>query len=374
MGQRRTRLLGLGVAALAVLAGVLASATGSRAASGNICTTPSLGTPPSTPATCVTEVVAPHFTGGPAISFTKFHNEAGVGGATATHVALSVTFPGQVAIDAVRVFVAAPGSTNFTSVSATSCTAQPGPTLVTVESCPVGNIAGDGRAKMIVGFHGTTGGQLKGEAQYGEGGGNPSNPPNDDQVNYDTLTVGSATAAGGCFNSSSGTFISGASSSGQTTSITLGQTTDTTLPCTYADAGVKDKSLGANGNSENSDISFVEFPALAAGTFANVTITFPSAVKVNNKTPIFEDTTYTTDPNTVPYFTTFITVTDCDNKGNIVTSSKTKTINIGTPPKGETDSSNPIFYDSCVASRNPSTNTVVLHVLANPLDQTYRDG
>jgi hypothetical protein len=371
MAQRRTRLLGLGVAALAVLAGVLAFATGSRAASGNICMTPSVGTPLSA-ASCVTEVVAPHFTGGPAISFTKFHNESGSGGATATHVLLSVTFPGPVAIDSVTVWVAAPGSTNFTSISATSCTAQPGPTLVTVESCPVGNIAGDGRAKMIVGFHGTTSGQLKGEAQYGEGGGNPSNPPNDDQVNYDTLTVGSATVAGGCFNSSSATFTSGASSSGQTTSITLGQTTDTTLPCTYADAGVKDKSLGANGNSENSDISFVEFPALAAGTFANVTITFPSAVKVNNKTPIFEDTTYTTDPSAVPYFTTFITVTNCNNKGQIVVDNKTTFI--GTPSKGETDSSSPLFYDSCVASRNPSTNQVVLHVLANPLDQTYRDG
>ena len=366
MRQRRTRLLGLGVAALAVLAGVLASATGSRAASGNICTTPSVGTPLSA-ASCVTEVVAPHFTGGPAISFTKFHSESGINGATATHVSLTVTFPaGGANVDSISVWVAGPGSTTFTQIS-NSCTPLGQQTAV---SCSVGNISGGGSAKMIVQFDGSGSGTLKGEAQYGEGGGNPSNPPNDDQVNYDTLTVGSTTADGGCFTGTSATFTSGSSANGQKTSVNLGQTSDTTLPCTYADAGVKDKSLGKNPG--NSDISFVEFPTLAAGTFANVTITFPSTVKVNNKTPIFEDTTYTTDPNTVLYFTTFITVANCNNKGQIVVDNKTTFI--GTPPKGETDSSTPLFYDSCVASRNPSTNTVVLHVLANPLDQTYRDG
>jgi hypothetical protein len=372
MKQHRTKLLAVGgAAALAVIAAVLAFAAGGRAASGNICKTPSLGSPPSTPASCVTEVSAPHFitaAGGEAISFTKFHNESGIGGATATHVLLSVTFPGAVTIDSVRTFVAAPGSLSFTETTA-SCTAPNGSAGITVESCSFGNIAGDGRAKMVVAYDGASPGQLRGETQYGEGGGNPSNPPNDDQVNFDTLTLGSGSGV----NGGGGCAVGGGSASGtlngQTTQITVSGTTDTTLLCTYFDAGVRDKSQGAGGDSENSQISFTEYPTLPDGVYATVTITFPSSVKVTNKTPIFEDTNYA-----VPYFTTFITVTNCDNKGNIVTTSKTKTITIGTPPMGETDSSNPIVYDSCVLSRNPSTNQVVLHAIGSPADAGYRDG
>jgi hypothetical protein len=362
---RHRKLLALGgVAALVVLTGLLAFAAGSRAASGNICNTPTVGV---SAASCVTELVVPHFIStatANAVSVTKFHNESGIGGANATHVLLSLTFPDTTAvtIGTPAVYVATPGSSTFTKI-ATTCTTSS--TLPTVVSCPAGNIAGDGRAKMIVEFNGSAGGQLKGEAQYGEGGGNPSNPPNDDQVNYDTLTVGSDAAGGGCFPTGTNTVLG--TLNGQTTTAIVGQTNDPTLPCTFADAGVKPNSDAKPGvGSSSSQLSFVEFPSLQGSGYATVTITFPSAIKVSSKTPIFEDTNYA-----VPYFTTFITVTNCDNKGNIVVNNSKGTF-VGTPPKGETDSSNPLYYDSCVVSRNPSTNSVVLDVLASAFDQTYK--
>jgi hypothetical protein len=361
MRFHRLKLVALGgAAALVVLATVLAFAAGSRAASGNICSTPTVS---GSAASCVTELVVPHFistAADSAVSVTKFHNEAGIGGANATHVLLTVTFPNDVTVESATVWVAAPGSTSFTKINNPSCTPA-----ANSESCSAGNIAGDGRAKMIVSFHGSGNGSLKGEAQYGEGGGNPSNPPNDDQVNYDTLTVGSAAAGGGCFPSGTNTVLG--TLNGQSTSAIVGQTTDPTLPCTFADAGVKPNSDAKPGvGSSSSQLSFVEFPSLQGSGYATVTITFPSAIKVNSKTPIFEDTNYA-----VQYFTTFITVTNCDNKGNIVVNNSKGTF-IGTPPKGETDSSNPLYYDSCVVSRSPSTNQVVLHVLASAFDQTYK--
>lgn len=373
MKQHRTRLLALGVASFAVLAAVLALATGSRAASGNICKVNS-GTPPSNPASCVTETVAPPYistAADHAVSFTKFHNEAGVGGATATHVVLKVTFPDAATIDYVALWTAKPGSTTFTQVANPGCTTTAGaagpPATPTVVSCPVGNIAGDGRAKMVVQFTGSSGGQLTGNAQYGEGGGGPSQPPNDDQINWDFLFVGSgdgAVGAGGC--SSSGGTATSSALEGQITSVTVGSTNDPTLlnACTYFDAGVKPSSEGAGGSSL--PISFVDFPTLSdGGGFATVTITFPSTYKVSNKTLVDEDTNYA-----VPYFTTFITLANCDRKGGIVVDNKTTFV--GTPPKGETNTSVPRYYDACILNRIPSTNQIVVHALANPLDFTGR--
>src|SRR3954452_18174714 len=92
------RSLGLVVAAAVVtVAASLAFATGGRAASPNICLRPSAvdtSTGRLMPASCVTELVAPHFVtaGADAISVTKFTNESS-GGATATHTAVSATFP-----------------------------------------------------------------------------------------------------------------------------------------------------------------------------------------------------------------------------------------------------------------------------------------
>lgn len=364
MSQHRKRFIAVAVGVLVLLAGALAFAAGGRAASGNVCSTPTVS---GSAASCVSELVVPHFISTPAdnaVSVTKFHNESGIGGANATHVLLSLTFPDTTAVTIVgtAVYVAAPGSSTFTKITTTCTTSLTPPTVV---SCPAGNIGGDGRAKMIVEFSGSGGGPLKGEAQYGEGGGNPSNPPNDDQVNSDTLTVGSGAAGGGCFPSGTNTVLG--TLNGQSTTAVVGQTNDPTLPCTFADAGVKPNSDAKPGvGSSSSQLSFVEFPSLQGSGYATVTITFPSAIKVTSKTPIFEDTNYA-----VPYFTTFITVTNCDNKGNIVVNNSKGTF-VGTPPKGETDSSNPLYYDTCVVSRSPSTNAVVLHVLASAFDQTYK--
>lgn len=376
MRQHRTKLLGLGLAALAALAVALAFATGSRAASGNICKVNS-GTPPTTQASCVTETLAPRIistAGDSAVSFTKFHNEAGTAGsgATATHVMLKVSFPGVGAVvDSVTLWVAKPGSMTYTRVANPSCT-SPGPLTQLSVSCSVGTISADGRAKMIVGFHGTAaGGRVTGEATYGEGGGGPSNPPNDDQINWDNLYIGSspdgATGVGGCFQSGgtpTGGSLSSNSLNGQSTAATVVQTNDPSLPCTYLDAGVRPSS---DGTGSSLPMSFVDFPTLSGTGFATVTITFPSTYKVTNKTVVQEDTNFA-----VPYFTTFITLASCDKKGNIVVDNKTTFV--GTPPQGETNTSAPRFYDACILNRLPNTNQVVLNVLANPLDFTGRGG
>jgi hypothetical protein len=356
MRSHRMKLLALGGAvALVVLAAVLAFAAGSRAASGNICNSPTVS---GSPASCVTELVAPHFistSSDTALSVTKFHNEAGIGGATATHVMLTVTFPDLTAaitiVPTPAVFVAAPGSSTFTQITSTCTTSL---TLPTTVSCSAGNIAGDGQAKMIVEFSGSGGGPLRGEAQYGEGGGNPSNPPNDDQVNFDNLTVGGA-SSGGCFPiPSGGTQSVTGGNSGQQTQVTVGPTTDGSLPCTFLDAGVKPGQSGMPGVTQ---VSFVEFPSL--GGFATVYMVLtpiPTGFNLNNasKSPIFEDTSGT------GLFSSFVTVPACDRNGNIVGT-------IGIPPAGN---------DSCVFARTSlghGNGEIGIHVfLASPFDQTYK--
>ena len=357
MRQHRTKLLAVGgAAALAVLAAVLAFAAGSRAASGNICITNS-GTPPLTAASCVTEIVGPHFitAGGTAVSVTKFHNEAGNGGTAATHLVLTVTFPTAVtSVDSATVFVAAPGTTTYKKISST-CTVS---SSVTSVSCPVGTVKGDGRAKMVVQFTGSGPGQLTGEATYGEGGGGPSNPPNDDQINFDTLTVGDAGTAGGCFNVNGTQTVTG-NGNGQQTQVTVPPTSDGTLPCTFVDGGVTAAKVGMPGVTQ---VSFVEFPSLSGNGYATVYIILnpiPTDFTLN-KSPIYEDTS--ADGS----FSTYITVPACDKKGNIVGPT-------GTPVVGQTDPS-PV-NDSCIFARTPlgkGDGEIGLHVLANPFDQHYK--
>jgi hypothetical protein len=358
MRTNRTKLLALGgMAALVVLTALLAFAAGSRAASGNICNVNS-GTPPTTAASCVTEVVGPHFitAGGTAVSVTKFHNEAGAGGATATHVQLTVTFPDAVSIVGTpSVFAEDPGKTTFTQISSTCTTSTTSPTVV---SCSAGTVKGDGRAKMVVEFSGSGGGQLKGEATYGEGGGGPSNPPNDDQINFDTLTVGQGGAAGGCFNVNGTQTVSG-NGNGQQTQVTVPPTSDGTLPCTFVEGGVTSAAVGMPGVTQ---VSFVEFPNLSGNGYATVYIVLnPLPTGFNlNKSPIFEDTSGNGT------FSTYITVPACDKKGNIVGPT-------GNPVVGQTDPS-PV-NDSCIFARTSlgkGAGEVGMHVLANPFDQTYK--
>jgi hypothetical protein len=194
-----------------------------------------------------------------------------------------------------------------------------------------------------------------GEAAYGEGGGNPSNPPNDDQFNFDNLTVG-GTSGGGCFDiPSEGTLTPPAAGSGvQQTQITAGPTTDGSLPCTFLDAGVKP---GLSTMPGVTQVSFVEFPSLGAFATVYMILTpIPTGFNLNNasKSPIFEDTSGTGS------FSSFVTVPACDKNGNIVGA-------IGIPPAGN---------DSCVFARTSlgkGNGEIGIHVfLANPFDQTYK--
>src|SRR5205823_28962 len=138
-----------GVTGAAVIASVLVLASGSTAAGKNICLNPS-----TTAASCVTELAAPHFIspGADALSVTKFKNESG-GGGTATHVVLSVGFPSPVGVKSIALLV------NGSPAPLTGCTPASAslPALgETSVSCPIGNIAGSGTAKMTVRFAAST--------------------------------------------------------------------------------------------------------------------------------------------------------------------------------------------------------------------------
>jgi hypothetical protein len=262
------------VAAAAVIASLLALASGGQAASPSICITASTDTADPT---CLTELVTPHVltAGGDAVSITRFTNQSGVGGATATHVVLSVTFPGSATVSAITILLNG-------AVSSTPCT--PPSSSVSVVSCPVGNIVGGGKAKMIVRFSTSTGGVLKGGVNYGEGG-NDSSPPhpngtvNDTQVARDTFAIAGASAAGNCYNvGNSGLANISGSTTAQSTAASVGQADSSlNLPCTPVSAGVDiDSTHRPQGFTQN--VSFVEFMALAGNAPGTVTIDFLSSV------------------------------------------------------------------------------------------------
>jgi hypothetical protein len=354
------KALGLvGVTGAAVIAAVLVLASGGTAAGKNICLSPS-----TTAASCVGEVAAPHFisSGSDALAITKFTNESGSGGGTATHVVLSVGFsnpadstPVNVNVKSITLLV------NGSAAALTGCTPTTLPATVSSVSCPVGNLAGGGTAKLTVQFAASTTTKLNGTATYGEGSGTPGQPTNSVQGNTDTLTVVTdGSAGGGCSNAAqnpSGTL------GGQTTSASVGTAADSSLPCTYADAGVLSSSLAATGTLK-SQISFVEFPALAKGAPATVKILFtPLPAGVNlNKLKLLEDTNYQAGS----FFLTSITVPNCDRSGNIPAP-------VGIPAVGATDDV-PHSNDSCIFNRSPLPSgggELDLHVSSSPLDGHY---
>ena len=101
------------------VAAVLGTAGIGKAASPNICITASTST---TNASCVAELTAPHVltAGKDAVSVTRFTNQSGLGGATATHVVLSATFLDcAVTVKGVTLFV------NGSPVSTASCSPAP---------------------------------------------------------------------------------------------------------------------------------------------------------------------------------------------------------------------------------------------------------
>jgi len=200
-----------------------------------------------------------------------------------------------------------------------------------------------------------------GSVSYGEGGGTPGQPINSVQGKTDTLTVsGDGSADGGCF-SATPPIVHG-SNGLQATYASVGTAADTSLPCTFVDAGVLGTSFAAAGTI-HSQISFVEFPTLTLNGYGAVRVLFtPLPAGVNlNKLKLLEDTNYA-----VPYFTTSITVPNCDTSGNIPSP-------VGIPAAGATDAK-PHSNDSCIYKRSPlpgGGGELDLHVIGSPFDSHY---
>jgi len=367
--KMRTVLAFCGIVGTIAVAVSLAFVSGGRAASPNVCMHPTIN---GSAASCVTEFVTPHFISPPgtdgipkdAISITKFVNESGASGATATHLAIKVSFPSTVTVKYIALSingVAVPDTSGCTPSGTPSALPTSAPSV----SCPAGNIAGGGTVKLTVRFSTSTGLTLTGSAEYGEGFGNPGNPPNDFQVNTDTLTVsGDRSAGGGCLfdqvqtATGTGTGLDGHT---QTTSTTVPNDTSLGLPCIPVDAGVR---TGPTSSSFKTQVSFVEFPlfSTAAGP-ATVKIFFtplPSGVNIN-KFKLYEDSTY------AGTFAFFITVLPCDASG--------MPQNPGQLDKNSTDSTPNHHNDSCIfnrASLPKGGGELDLHVIGSPLDGSYQ--
>jgi hypothetical protein len=286
------------------LAGVasifLALAGLGTAASPNICPTN-----PATP-TCITESVSPHFLTGvsnnpvppatqwpQAVSTTRFANQSGLGGATATHTKISVTFSGTpIAATAPLIYIAdirtvRPDGTAVPSTCAPSATqpiAQPpaGTTSVTV-TCAVGSVAGGQTVKLVVRFGAATNVALDGDVTYGESGNDNPNGPNgtvnDNHSNSDFAFVGGM-QQGSCFDLSgtSTVTVSGSDNATQATTATVGVTAIAGLPCTPAAAGVLKAIKSGTGQNVpgtfTRDISFTDFLSISNNGAATVLVDF----------------------------------------------------------------------------------------------------
>jgi hypothetical protein len=374
--KTRTVLAFCGIVATVAVAVSLAFVSGGRAASPNVCLTP---TPPGgTTSSCVTQIVTPHFISPPgtdgvpndAISITKFLNESGASGATATHLVIGVSFTNAagtlvpVKVKSIALVV------NGSSAGTTGCSPALD-TSATSVSCPAGNIAGNGTVKLTVRFSTSVTLTPTGSVAYGEGPGNPSNPPNDFQVDTDSLPLtvsADGSAGGGCFDILPGltqTVTGRSTDTLQATSAKVGQGAGS-LPCTFVDAGVRDKTTSALAG--HTKVSFVEFPTFLSGyaTVAMILTPVPAGFNLN-KSPVFEDTSYA-----APYFQTYITVPNCDKAGNIVGA-------VGTPPPGAKDPVVPTDpvppNDTCIFNRSSlpkGAGEIDMHVIGSPADGSYQ--
>jgi hypothetical protein len=245
------------------VAAVLGTAGIGKAASPNICLTSSTST---TNASCVAQLTAPHVltAGQDGVSVTRFTNQSGPGGSSATHVVLSATFSAPVTVKGVTLFV------NGSPISTAGCS-----TSAATVSCPVGTIAGDSSAKLVVRFSASTGMTVAGSASYGEGG-NDSTPPrpngtkNDLQTSRDSFTIAGTSAQGNCFDTSVAT-VSGSITTQATTASIGAVDPSLDLPCSPAGAGVDTVGPRPTGFVP---IWFTDFLTVnsGAGGFATVTL------------------------------------------------------------------------------------------------------
>jgi hypothetical protein len=271
----------------ALLATALALAGIGSAASPSVCITNT---------SCISEAVAPHFIGAAsepanpatwndAISITKFHNESGVGGATATHVVLSVTFTSAVAVSTPFVQIVSTSTQDGSGTTIPSTCTTTTTTTTLRRSCDVGNIVGGGDAKLVVRFATATSMNqpatlIRGSVTYGESGNdNPTGPNgqvNDDHADFDSLTVG-GNLQGSCFDLNTTPTVSGATAT-QATSATVGQAALAGLPCTPALAGVEPGTTSNRPSTFTRDISFTEFLPIVGGAKGTVIVDFLTAV------------------------------------------------------------------------------------------------
>jgi hypothetical protein len=286
----------IGGAGLAGVAAIFLALAGlGTAASPNICPT----SPPG--AACITETVVPHFltavSNNPvpppaqwpqAVSTTRFTNQSGVGGATATHTKISVTFTGQtITPGSPLIYIAdirtvTPDGTAVPSTCAPSATqpiAQPAAGVGTVTiTCAVGSTAGGQTVKLNVRFGAATNLTATGDVTYGESGNdNPSGPNgtvNDNHSTPDVLTSG-GDLQGNCFDFNGNPVQVGGSTLNQATQATIGQTSIAGLPCTPAAAGVLKGVPGQNVPSTfTRDISFTDFLSIVNDGRATVLVDF----------------------------------------------------------------------------------------------------
>lgn len=272
--MRKKVLIFSGLFALAgtiAVAAVLGTAGIGKAASPNICLSSSTSTKN---ASCVAQLTAPHVVtaGQDAVSVTRFTNQSGVGGSTATHVVLSATFlVGTVAtpvtVKGVTLFV------NGSPVSTASCSPVSLADPVATVSCPAGTIPGASSAKLVVRFSAQTAMTVAGSASYGEGG-NDSAPPrpngskNDLQISKDSFTIAGTSAQGNCFDTSVGT-LSGSTATQVTTASIGAVDPSLDLPCTPGGAGVDTVGTRPTGFVP---IWFTDFLTINSGGFATVTL------------------------------------------------------------------------------------------------------
>jgi hypothetical protein len=234
----------------------------------------------------MTEQVAPHVltAGKDAVSATHFTNQSGVGGATATHVVLSLTLRDSTTnaalsftVKSIKLLV------NETDVSS-SCLPPSGSLLVV--SCSVGNIIGGNDAEMIVRFSTTSPGNVVGGVTYGEGG-NDSSPPrpngsvNDTQVARDSLAIAGSSATGNCYDVATGgqTPEVRGSTTAQSITAVVGKASSANLPCTPASTGVDvDPGHLRSPLTFSQSVVFAEFTTITGNVPGTVTIDFLSSL------------------------------------------------------------------------------------------------
>jgi hypothetical protein len=347
------------VAALSAAA-ILGFAGGGQAASPNICATP---TNPTTGvyASCVTQLVLPHKVnfGGFSQSVVRFKNE---GASTASHVSLQTAFSSGVRIDAIRLLlndvVQSTGSCAFTPAS----TSLPANGVTLVKCTDFANFAPGNTGKLVVRFsfpNATTSTDVTvtSAALYAESGndnaGGPNSTRNDQQrAKPETVTfVPAGEPASGSCTSAGGSFTDG--NALQTTTIFYNTTTDASLLCTPADAGVDTTTVAGQ-----TFVSFVELVAQSGPGYANVFIDFtpvPAGTTIKKLVlkealpPLFD-------------FSTSIIVPPCDPSGLPPSA--------GTPPA----LGPPQVNDSCVFDRvslPKGGGRLILHVIGGTVDPRY---